>query len=153
MKNAEVKESLRKNEDKMTLRFNTCLVLIKDIEHIVKSAIETWKNFYHLHNPIDFPVTMNDDEDEEEKDEKEIFEETTHFDNEEVEEDKEEEATEEDKENDEETNPMKITSIVIASLPHSPSKPVATSSLETSSTFLIVTTTGTSNIQSLFSPT
>ena len=61
------------------------------------------------------------------------------------EEDKEEEATEEAKEDYEETNPIKITTIVIASLPHSPSKPVATTSL-------IVTTIDTSNVQSLFSP-
>lgn len=67
---AEVKESLKKNEDKMILRFNTCLVLVKSIEHIVKSATETWKNVYHLHSPNDFPIIVNDDEEEEEEENK-----------------------------------------------------------------------------------
>lgn len=75
---AEVKESLKKNEDKMTLRFNTCLVLVKDIECIVKSSTKTWKNFYHFHNPSDFPVDVKDDEDEEGKDE-EDDEGSTHY--------------------------------------------------------------------------
>ena len=33
----EVKESLKKNEEKLTLRFNTCLILMKDIKHVVRS--------------------------------------------------------------------------------------------------------------------
>ena len=77
----------------------------------------------------------------------------THFDNEEIEEDKEEEATEEAKEDDEETDPVKIVATVIASLPHSPAKLVATSISKTTSTSLIVATTrNTSNVQSLFAP-
>ena len=48
---------------------------------------------------------------------------------------------------------MKIAATFIASLPHSPSKPIVTSSLETASTSLIVTTIDTSNVQSLFTPT
>lgn len=38
--NDKVKESMKKNEEKMTLRFNTCLILLKDIEHVVNNSIE-----------------------------------------------------------------------------------------------------------------
>lgn len=146
----EGKESIKKNDDKMTLRFNTCLILIKDIEHVVKNATSMWKNVYHLHKKSDFPVEVKDDYSDDE--EEETYIEPTHFDNEEVEEDKEEEATKEDKEDDEETDPMKIIATVIASLPHSPSKPTTTSSSEIASTSFIGTTIDTSNIQSHFTP-
>ena len=45
----EVKESLKKNEEKLTLKFNTCMILINDIEHVVKNATNTWKSIYNLH--------------------------------------------------------------------------------------------------------
>ena len=44
LKNAKVNKALKENEGKMTLKFNTCLILIKNIESIVKSATTTWKN-------------------------------------------------------------------------------------------------------------
>ena len=31
----EVKESLKKNEEKLTLRFNTCLILMNSVEDVV----------------------------------------------------------------------------------------------------------------------
>ena len=37
----EVKESIKKKEDKLFLKFNTCLVLMKDIEHAVRNVIDT----------------------------------------------------------------------------------------------------------------
>ena len=37
----EVKESLNKNEEMLTLRFNTYLVLLNDIGHIVRNATNT----------------------------------------------------------------------------------------------------------------
>ena len=40
----KVKESLKKNEQKLKLRFNTYLVLFNDIEHIVNNSTNTWKN-------------------------------------------------------------------------------------------------------------
>ena len=103
---AKVKESMKKNEDKMTLRFNTCLILLKDIEHVVKNTIGMWKNVYHLHKQSDFLVEVKDDDsdnEEEGKNSKPIK-----FDNEEIEEDIEEEATREVKEDDEEIDPMRI---------------------------------------------
>ena len=142
--NAEVKESMKKNEEKMTLRFNTCLILLKDIEHIIKNATGMWKNIYHLHKQSDFPVEVKDDDNDDEEEGTNI--ETIQFDNEEIEEDKEEEATEEDKEDDEEIDPMRIVAEVISSLPHSPRKSIVTSSLEIASASLIVTTTDTSNV-------
>ena len=58
---------------------------MKDIEHVVKNATNTWKNVYLLHKTSDFIVNVNDedDDDKEEKDEEENVEEVTHFDNEE----------------------------------------------------------------------
>ena len=64
LNNKEVKESLKKNEEKLTLKFNTCLGLMKDIDHVVKNATNTWKNIYLLHKPSDFPINVNDEDDE-----------------------------------------------------------------------------------------
>ena len=76
---AEVKESLKKNEDKMTLKFNTCLILMKDIEHVVKNATNTWRNVYHLHKPSKFLVEVKDDDDDDEDKDEEDDEGSTHF--------------------------------------------------------------------------
>ena len=67
--NAEVKEAMKKNEDKMTIRFHTCLILIKDIEHVVKDSTNMWKNIYLLHKPSENLVEINDDDDDSDKDE------------------------------------------------------------------------------------
>ena len=40
----EVKGSIKKNEENLTLKFNTCLVMMKDIESMVKITITTLKN-------------------------------------------------------------------------------------------------------------
>ena len=77
--NKEVKESLKKKEEKLTLRFNTCLVLLKEIEHVVKNATNTWKNVYLLHKLRNFAINVNYDDDKEEKDEEKYDEEVTHF--------------------------------------------------------------------------
>jgi hypothetical protein len=69
LSNAEVKDVMKKNEDKMTIRFHTCLILIKDIECIVKDAIEMWKGIYHLHKPSDHPVEIKDDGSDEDNEE------------------------------------------------------------------------------------
>ena len=80
----EVKESKKKNEGKHTFRFNTSLILVKDIEHVVRNATNTWENIYLLHQPSDFVVSVSDtddDDDQEEKDEEKDDEDVTHFDN------------------------------------------------------------------------
>ena len=65
----EVKESLKKNEEKLTLRCHTCLILMKNIEDVVRNENNIWKNIYLLHKKSDFPVQVDDKDDEEEKDE------------------------------------------------------------------------------------
>ena len=76
----EIMKYLKKNEEKLTLKFKTFLVLVKDIEHTVRNATNTWKNIYHLHKPSDFPVNVNDDDnDDEDKDEEGDGKESTHF--------------------------------------------------------------------------
>ena len=40
----ELKESMKKNEENITLKFNTCMILVHDIEHVVETATTTWKN-------------------------------------------------------------------------------------------------------------
>ena len=47
-----------KNEEKLTLRFNICLVLLKEIEHVLKNATNTWKNVYLLHKLSDFVISV-----------------------------------------------------------------------------------------------
>ncbi|GLJ49219.1 hypothetical protein SUGI_1039270 [Cryptomeria japonica] len=136
----EVKEALKENEHQMTLRFHTFLVLSKQIEAIVNNATIVWKRIYKLQMPSDPTVTIEGDkEDEEEKEE-------------------EEEAEEEgdtviigDEEGDtviigdEEDDPEQVAAEVIASLPHSPQKGVASSA----SASRIVSTVATSIAQSL----
>ena len=80
----EIKESIKKNEENLTLGSNTCLVLLNDIEHIVKNATNTWKNVYPLHKLSDFLVSVSDkeeDDDEKKEDEEDDVEKITHFDN------------------------------------------------------------------------
>ena len=122
---------------------------MKDIEHVVRNATNTWKNVYLLHKPSDFPFNLNDDDDnddEQEKDEEGDGEESTHFVTINYEEYKEKEATEEGTQDDEETDPIKIVAAVITLLPHFPSKLLITSSIETTSARLIVTTSENANI-------
>ena len=56
----EVKESLNKIEEKFTLKLNTCMILIKYIEYVVKEAKNTWKKIYRLHQPSDFIAQINE---------------------------------------------------------------------------------------------
>ena len=60
----EVKESLKKNEEKLTLRFNTCLILLNNIEDVVTTTNKTWKNIYCLHKPSHFLVQVEEEEEE-----------------------------------------------------------------------------------------
>ncbi|GLJ51722.1 hypothetical protein SUGI_1099190 [Cryptomeria japonica] len=142
----EVKEALKENEHQMTLRFHTFLVLSKQIEAIVNNAIIVWKRIYKLPMPSEPMVTIEgdkDDEDDEEDEEKK----------------EEEEAAEEEGDTviigdeegdtviigDEEDDPEQVAAEVIASLPHSPQKGVASSA----SASRIVSTVATSIAQSL----
>ena len=83
------------------MKFNTCLILINDIEHVVKNATNTWKNIYNLHKKSDFVVNVSDKDydgggdDDNKKEEGNNDEEETNNDNIDDEE-KEQEATEED---------------------------------------------------------
>ena len=71
---------MKKNEEKITFRFNTYLVLFKDIEHVMKNTTNTWKNIYLLHKLRNFVVSVSDKDDDDDKEEKDE-EEVTHFDN------------------------------------------------------------------------
>ncbi|GLJ27649.1 hypothetical protein SUGI_0542560 [Cryptomeria japonica] len=118
----EVKEALKKNEHQMTLRFHTFLVLSKQIEAIVNNATIVWKRIYNLPMPSDPTVTTEGEKEEDEEDEEEK---------------QEEEAAEEEGDT--------VAAKVIASLPHSPQKGVASSA----SASRIVSTVATSIAQSL----
>ena len=151
--NVEVNKALKDNENKMTLKFNTCLVLMKDIEYVVRNSTNTWRNVFHLHKWSEYPVEIKDDDDDSDKDE-DNDEDSTQFvtvDYQELmkddEEEKEEEAIEEAKEDDEEIDPVKTAATVIASLPYSPSKLTTSSSSKIASASFIVTTLDTSNVQ------
>lgn len=126
---AKVKATLKNNEGKMMIRFHTCLILIKYIEHVVRDATNMWKNIYHLHKPSDDPVEIKDDDDDS-NDEEDNTPCATF----------EAEEEEEDKEENEEDDPMKIIAEVIVSLPHSPPMPTKSSGLELALLGMIVTT-------------
>ncbi|GLJ42660.1 hypothetical protein SUGI_0884330 [Cryptomeria japonica] len=141
----EVKEALKKNEHQMTLRFHTFLVLSKQIEAIVNNATIVWKRIYNLPMPSDPTVTTErekeeDEEDEEEKEEEEAAEEEGDM-----------VIISEEEEGDtviigdEEDDPEQVAAKVIASLPHSPQKGIASSA----SANKIVSTVATSIAQSL----
>ena len=155
---------MKKNEEKMTIRFHTCLILVKDIDHVVKDATNMWKNIYHLHKPSENLVEINDDDDDSDKDEDneedntpsitidaEEYQDLMKDDEEEKEDEDEEEIKEQEEE--EESDLVRIATKVIASLPHSLVKTATSSSMETTSASLIVTTRNASSVQSLFART
>ena len=72
LSNKEFKESLKPNEAKLTLRFNTCLILMNNIEDVVNSSTRTWKNMFYLHKSSDFPVQVEKEEEEEKEEEIQI---------------------------------------------------------------------------------
>ncbi|GLJ47583.1 hypothetical protein SUGI_1004850 [Cryptomeria japonica] len=141
----EVKEALKENEHQMTLRFHTFLVLSKQIETIVNNATTMWKRIYNLPMPSDPTVTTEGEKDEDEEDEEEKEEEEA------VEEEGDMVIISEEEEGDtviigdEEDDPKQVAAKVIASLPHSPQKGVASSA----SASRIVSTVATSIAQSL----
>ena len=69
MTDAEVTKALKDNENKMTLKFNTCLVLMKDIEYVVKNATNKWRNVFRLHKLSEHPDEIKDDDNDSDKDE------------------------------------------------------------------------------------
>ena len=124
---------------------------MKNIESIVKHALDVWKDVYHLRKPSKEIVEIkNDDSNDNDEDE---------FDNipsvtvtlgelhalmeEKEEEDKEEEALEEEKDED---DLVRIAAEAITSLPHTP--PNTVTSMESASTGEIVSTITTSFTQS-----
>ncbi|GLJ28490.1 hypothetical protein SUGI_0560470 [Cryptomeria japonica] len=141
----EVKEALKKNEHQMTLRFHTFLVLSKQIEAIVNNATIVWKRIYNLPMPSDPTVTTEGEKEEDEEDEEEKEEEEA------AEEEGDTVIISEEEEGDtviigdEEDDPEQVAAKVIASLPHSPQKGVASSP----SASRIVSTVATSIAQSL----
>ena len=109
---------MKKHEEKLTLRFNTCLTLINNIEDVVNTATKTWKNIYYLHKLSDFSIQVEEKEEEEEEEEEEEIQ-IDYL------EEEEKDVTKEGQpevQRIEETNPKKIAPKVIASLPHSPIK-------------------------------
>ena len=131
----------------MILNLNTCFILTKNIELVVKHASDVWKDVYHLRKPSEEIIEIKDD-DSSDNDEDD-------FDNipsvtvtpgelhalmeEKQEEDKEEEALEEEKDED---DPIRIAAKAIASLPHTP--PNTVTSVESTSTGEIVSNIATS---------
>ena len=48
----EVKEFLKQNEKKFTLKLNTCMILLKDTEYVVKTTTTSRKIFISCTNPV-----------------------------------------------------------------------------------------------------
>ena len=68
----EVKESLKKNKKKFTLKSNICMILLKDIEYVMKKNTITWRHIYQLHRHRDFVVHIDEKEGEYQEEEVEI---------------------------------------------------------------------------------
>ena len=60
---------MKEHEGRMILKFNTCLILMKSIELVVKHATDIWRDVFHLSKPTDDPVEIEDDDNDEEDDE------------------------------------------------------------------------------------
>lgn len=147
LSNADVKADLKKHEGKMLLRFHTCLVLINDIDLVVRDVPNMWKNIYHLHEPSKDLVEIKDDNSSEEEDDT-LDITITIDDYEELMKDDVKEREEEDEK--EENDRVRIAAQVIASLPHSPMKVSTSSGIESSSAKVITSTTDTLFVGSLF---
>ena len=55
----------------MTLKFNTFLVIMKDIEYVVRNSTKTWRNMFHLHKMSEYLVEIKDDDDSDKDDDNE----------------------------------------------------------------------------------
>lgn len=143
LSNKEVKESLKKNEEKFTLKFNTCMILMKYIEYVVKATTTTWKRIYKLYQPSDFIIHVDDKDDEDEEEDVETKDDEI----DDVNLDAEEEVhiatggSLLEIQGIEETDVEKIVVAVMASFPHSLSTTLVQSSSEMDSTELVVDTT------------
>ena len=128
------------------------MILVNDIEHVVKIATTTWKNIYKLHQQSDFVIHVSDKEDDDNDDEDDVeIQDDVNLDDEE----KEQEATEKNLpeiQSIEETDPEKIATIVMASFPHSLRKDLIPSSSEKASVKLVMETTATPYTQPISAP-
>ena len=57
----EVKKALLDHEDMIILKLNTCFILMKNIESIIRQTSDVWKDSYHLRKPSLEVVEIKDD--------------------------------------------------------------------------------------------
>lgn len=130
--------------------FNTCLILLKSIEPVVKNAIDVWSDVYKLQKPSEEIVEINDDDNDGDEEDMDggntISMDVTDEDLEQLAREKEEEEMKEE-EVEEEDDPKNIAAAIIASLPQSPPK-TTKSTVEIGSSSKIVSITETSIAQS-----
>ena len=58
----EVKKEFLDHEDRIIMKLNTCFILMKNIESVIRQASDVWKNVYHLNQPSTEVVEINDDD-------------------------------------------------------------------------------------------
>ena len=134
----------------MILKLNTCFILTKHIELVVRHASDVWRYIYHLIKPSKEIVEIKDDDISDNKDDEYdipsvtvIVGEIHALMEEREEEENKEEIVEEEKDED---DLVRIAAEAIASLPHTP--PNIVTSMESTSTSEITSTTTTSFPQS-----
>lgn len=155
----EVRESLKKNEKKLTPKFDALLILSKDIESVVKSSTIAWKNIYGLHKPSDNVVQIDDKDgeyDDMEEDAEIKDDEIENVDIDDADEEEEQEATGgslSEIQNIEDTDVEKIAVEIMTSLPHSLRKSLLKSSSEKVSTELVEVKTRSPSTQPMFGVT
>lgn len=141
---------MKENGQNFTLKMNTCMILLKNIEYVMKVSTNTWKNIYKLHKPSDFFVHVNekDDDDDEEEDVEKKGDEVDDINLDDEEE--EWEATRGsllDIQSIEETDVEKIVAAVMTSSPHFLRKSLVQYGSEKALTKLVVVTTATLSTQ------
>ena len=141
------------HEDRMILKLNTCFILMKNIELVVKNASDVWRDIYHLNKPSEETVEIKDGDSSDNEDDEDDIPSVTittgelhALMEEKEEEEKEEEVVEEEMDED---DSIRIAVEAIASLPHTPQNIVT--SMESTSTGDIASAIATSFSQS--SPT
>ena len=69
LSDAEARKEMKEHEGRMILKFNTCLILMKNIESVVKNATDVWIDVFHLNKPTDETIEIKDDDSDQEDEE------------------------------------------------------------------------------------
>ena len=55
----------------MILKLNTCFILTKNIESVVRHALDVWRDVFHLNKPSEETIEIKDDDNSDNNDDDE----------------------------------------------------------------------------------